>query len=143
MKQHKKPCDECPFGKIAKVKTLGGASVETYIGQIHGPFWLPCHKDKNYAEKASDPNKVSQCAGASIFRANLEVSDFLPNVLNVCEPSEELSFSSVTEFVEHHTGEHREFTVGEIVGLLREEMAKLKVRVCLVPSPNKQGEDHE
>lgn len=78
-----RPCKSCPF--LAKEnptkEDLGGASVETYIGQARGPFWLPCHSDKNYAGKQSNPDLVTQCRGAAIFRANIGVAKQLPEPL--------------------------------------------------------------
>ena len=124
-RHRKSPCDECPFGRKAKVKTLGGSTVETYIGQLHGPFWLPCHTDPNYADKASDPEIVSQCAGAAIFRANLGLSDKLPTMLNTCQKDAELSFTSLEDFVKHHTGESRAITDRDILEHLRAEMTEV------------------
>ena len=68
----RKPCRECPFTRTNELgPTCGGAfRSEQVLGQAHGPFWLPCHKDATYQGKESNPETVMQCAGAAIFRAN-------------------------------------------------------------------------
>lgn len=80
----RKPCKECPFKRREPEearKYMGGSPVEVYIGQALGPFWLPCHMDKGYQGKQSNPEEVIQCAGAAIFRANCGISEMLPESL--------------------------------------------------------------
>jgi hypothetical protein len=129
MKNRKTPCDACPFGKQAKKKTLGGNVPEVYIGQLHGPFWLPCHQDPNYDNKKSDPAIVGQCAGAAIFRANLGINEAMPAQLNICEADTELSFTSVEEFYKHHMGEDREFSQEEIMEFLDNELKDPRIKM--------------
>jgi len=110
-KQHTKPCNECPFRRGIKPdcddsRSLGGSSPETYIGQASGPFYLPCHKHTNY----SDPNwkqdlSKPHCAGAAIFRANIGVSEYLPEPLLKLPEDDETVFGSNAEFLAHHTGQ--------------------------------------
>ena len=71
-KKMSKPCGGCPFARVNSNEkpNPGGSTPEVYLGQTRGPFWLPCHKDRNYEGKKSDPSKVKQCGGAAIFRAN-------------------------------------------------------------------------
>lgn len=135
-KQHKKPCDECPFGRIAKVKTLGGSAPEVYIGQLQGPFWLPCHKDEDYADKESDPTMVSQCAGASIFRSNLGLDKRMPPALNICDADAELSFTSFEEFVKHHTGREVSYSPEELLMFFEAALFNIDVKVQAVERPN-------
>lgn len=102
MKQRKKPCPGCPFSRKCKPGELGGSPVETYIGQAHAPFWLPCHEDANYEDKSSDVNEVAQCAGAAIFRANIGLSLLMPPAILVLPHGGEDVFSTIREFVSHH-----------------------------------------
>lgn len=94
---------ECPFNKQNRLpleKALGGSPVETYVGQAAGPFWLPCHMDKKYEGKTSDPNAVQQCAGAAIFRSNVGISAMMPTqLLRLPRDNGELVFNSFEEFV--------------------------------------------
>ncbi len=117
MKQHTKPCAECPFRRDIKPGLLGGSPVETYVGQSVLPFWLPCHCDKNYAFKASKFDEVTQCAGTAIFRANLGVSWLMPKSLLNLPGDTQIVFGSVSQFVAHHKGislkEAREFLSGD------------------------------
>ena len=103
MNQRKKPCAGCPFSRKCEKGALGGSPIETYLGQIHGPFWLPCHEDPEYAGKESGVNEVQQCAGAATLRANLGISGIMPPALLSLEPDKEAVFSSLGELVAHHT----------------------------------------
>ena len=78
-----KCCGKCPFkrGQEATGESLGYSDPFVYIGQTRGPFWLPCHADKNYSGKNSNVETVSQCRGAAIFRANCETPHELPKEL--------------------------------------------------------------
>lgn len=131
-RQHRKPCAECPFGKTAKVKTLGGGDPDTYIGQIYGPFWFPCHLDGNYDDKQSDPAEVTQCAGAAIFRANLELDAKMPPALLKAEKDEGRSFTSAEEFVKHHTGEDKKFPPEKLMELLNKELRDMNARMTVL-----------
>jgi len=105
-KKIKKPCVSCPFRRDNDLGTdkPGGSEPEVYLGQARGPFWLPCHKDSNYADKNSDPAKVQQCAGAAIFRANCKGPYRLPDQLLKLEEDHENVFSSEAEFYAHYSG---------------------------------------
>jgi hypothetical protein len=104
--KEKKACKECPFNRknvLEKHKALGGSDPGVYIGQIHGPFWLPCHLDREYKDKNSDPAKVHQCAGAAVFRANIGVDALMPEqMLRLPLGSDPNVFTSVEEFISHY-----------------------------------------
>ena len=104
MRKLTKPCGACPFKKGAypKGSNPGGASTQTYLGQARGPFWLPCHKDPEYNDKESDPNKVCQCAGAAIFRANCNDGYSRPEELLQLPSDTENVFANEVEFYEHY-----------------------------------------
>lgn len=100
----KKPCKECPFRRDNSLEgeNPGGSSPYTYIGQSEGPFWLPCHMEKNYAGKETDPKSVSQCAGAAIYRSNIGVADKMPAQIHKLPADTETVFASHAEFLAHY-----------------------------------------
>lgn len=101
-----KPCKECPFRRDNSLTgdSPGGSPPEVYVGQSQGPFWLPCHMEKEYDGKQTDPQKVSQCAGAAIYRANLGLAEKMPAQLLRLPEDKESVFSSHVEFMSHYTG---------------------------------------
>ena len=101
-----KACGSCPFKRINNNQkpNPGGSPVETYLGQIRGPFWLPCHKDKNYEAKDSDPLTVQQCAGAAIFRSNCGRAYRLPEQLLDLPANKQDVFANEAEFYAHYKG---------------------------------------
>lgn len=106
VKHMKAPCATCPFARTTAPGTLGGSPVETYIGQVHGPFVLPCHCAVNYddpqwREKAID---TPQCAGAAIFRANVGAAAKMPAAIHKLPGGHPNVFSNEAEFVAHHKG---------------------------------------
>lgn len=101
----KKCCGKCPFkkGLPATDETLGYSDPLVYIGQTRGPFWLPCHADKNYNGKGSNPETVSQCRGAAIFRSNCKTPYELPKELLSLEEDTKTVFANEREFLEHYS----------------------------------------
>ena len=97
-------CPGCPFAKSCKSGELGGSSVETYIGQIIGPFFLPCHEVSGYQGNDTQLHTCKrQCVGAAVFRANIGVAKHLPNeLLRLPEGSDPNVFGTLDEFVAHH-----------------------------------------
>ena len=103
-KKLQKPCNECPFSKTIEPGFTGGSDPSVYIGQGHGSFWLPCHKDCDF----DDPDwkkdtSVQQCAGAAIYRANIERDHLMPKMLHRL-PKSDLAFESPEELYAHHKG---------------------------------------
>jgi hypothetical protein len=99
----KKQCKDCPYSKTVVPGGLGGAKPEVYIGQGHGPFYLPCHKtcdfnDPNWKDNVTNPK---QCAGAAIYRANIERADIMPKSL-LKLPKNNSVFESPEELYSHH-----------------------------------------
>ena len=106
MKQRTKPCKECPFSRtnILKGENPGGSPPFVYIGQSQGPFWLPCHMEKAYEGKETEPKAVSQCAGAAIYRANLGIAERMPAQMLRLPEDKEAVFASHAEFLAHYQG---------------------------------------
>lgn len=99
----KKPCSQCPWIRTVEPNALGGSDALVYIGQVHGPFFLPCHHDCDF----SDPNwkekvDTQQCAGAAIFRANVGIESMMPDFLHKLPADEEAVFSNAAQFIAHH-----------------------------------------
>jgi len=100
----KKPCMGCPFKRVNtnEKPNPGGSHPFVYLGQTRGPFWLPCHQDKNYKGKGSEIETVSQCRGAAIFRSNIGRSELMPEELLRLEKDKENVFADEVEFLEHY-----------------------------------------
>lgn len=105
-KPNTKCCGACPFRKKNNLSGAnpGGSPPEVYLGQIRGPFWLPCHKDKNYADKKSNPAEVAQCAGAATFRSNCDLPYELPEAIARLPKDTENVFANEAEFYAHYKG---------------------------------------
>ena len=122
----KKPCSGCPFKRENTLdgSNPGGSHPFVYIGQSRGPFWLPCHNDKNYKDKDSDPESVSECRGAAIFRSNCEIPHKLPDNLLKLEKDKENVFANEREFLENYMY----LSEGELINLTRTKMLDLMLK---------------
>lgn len=137
------PCKECPFSRSVTPGTLGGSTVDVYIGQAIGPFHLACHMAKGYTQENGGSLETPQCAGAAIYRANVGVAASLPGSLLKLPPGDE-AFRTPEEFIVHHLGCSKEdaqialeFKTPE--HCLEQELEKLKTagRIKLIPkAPN-------
>ncbi len=111
--QHTNPCSECAFNRTIKPGELGGSTPETYIGQMHGPYLVPCHVRHNCGadEARRNPNNA-QCAGGAVFRANTgraaELQAKMPEHIKEkflwLPDDHENVFSTNAEFLAHHKG---------------------------------------
>jgi hypothetical protein len=109
--QHKSPCSTCAFRRDSPSDrlvpgTLGGSAPHVYVGQCHGPFWIPCHmtydgKIQNEEEMKRNPQN-RECAGAAIMRANTGDDQRLPAQLLHLPPDKEAVFATYAEFLAHH-----------------------------------------
>lgn len=102
-KSMKKPCKDCPFSKTVIPGGLGGSDPSVYIGQGHGPFYLPCHKTCDFTDPDWKDNiqNQKQCAGAAIYRANIERQQFMPDSLLKLDKDNSV-FESPEELYAHH-----------------------------------------
>lgn len=113
-----KPCKDCPFMASTEPGKLGGSLPEVYIGQVYGPFLLPCHQHCDF----DDPNwkddvvNLPQCAGAAMFRKHNGVSDRLPDMVHSLQPVEGLLATPVAFYMHHKQ--------------ISEEEAKESLKVC-------------
>lgn len=113
-------CGGCPFKRINNNEkpNPGGSHPFVYLGQTRGPFWLPCHNDKNYKGKLSRPENVRQCGGAAIFRSNCGKKRELPKQLLDLPENHEDVFSSEAEFFAFYT----EISIEAAEALLSQEL---------------------
>ena len=106
-----KPCPSCPFNRKVSPGALGGSPVETYIGQIHGPFVIACHMHIDFRDPTWDVlhryATTPQCAGAAIFRANCHITNRLPKSIPRAAANRDIVFSNVAEFAAHHSRNRR------------------------------------
>ena len=103
-KQLSKPCEDCAFRLDCEPGNLGGSTPETYIGQIMGPFWIPCHESREYRGKDSEHGEERECRGAATLRANMGLTSIMPEGLEKPEPDHCTVFSGLVQFLAHHTG---------------------------------------
>lgn len=90
--QHRKPCADCPFAKTAFNGWLGANTLAEWVEMAHGEAYIDCHCTTN-----------QQCAGAAIFRANVEKIPKHPRQLILPADNGKLVFATTEEFVTHHT----------------------------------------
>lgn len=88
--QTKRPCSDCPFARTALPGWLGGDSIQQWLQYAHGEFKVDCHTRKD-----------NQCAGLSIYRANVGKRCRDQSIL-VLPDDDEAVFASPQEFAEHH-----------------------------------------
>lgn len=89
-KQLSRPCSDCPMARSALPGWLGGATPDEYVRLAHSDVVVPCHAYKG-----------SQCAGMSIYRANVCKRRDPPQVLLPADESR--VFATPMEFLAHHT----------------------------------------
>jgi hypothetical protein len=136
--QREKSCGSCPFSKTSKPGGLGGSPIQVYLGQIIGPFFLPCHAQKEY--KGNDTGIQSeQCAGAAVFRANLGIADRMPDMLLHLEAGSDPNvFETMPEFIKHHVPDATPYKVSAMMALLPEflsdELRKAQAKGRVYPN---------
>ena len=98
------PCKQCPFSRDSVPGRLGGSTPEVFIGQIAGPFVLPCHMHCDFDDPhwRDDTFTTPQCAGAAIFRTHVGVADQMPEAIHRLPANHEKVLSSYAEFLAHH-----------------------------------------
>lgn len=89
-KQHRRPCSDCPWSRLALPGWLGGSTVEQWIAEAHGETRINCHTLKG-----------PQCAGSAIYRANVCKLPRDPEILRI-KADRETVFATPKEFKEHH-----------------------------------------
>lgn len=133
----KKACLGCPFKRVNtnEKPNPGGSHPFVYIGQTRGPFWLPCHQDKNYVGKGSNIETVSQCRGAAIFRSNCGEEYSKPKELLTLPADTKDVFASEAEFVAFYLGGQKDHW--EIV-LTKDNLDNIMNKAMNLPSKTKR-----
>ena len=89
-RQHTRPCADCPWARASLRGWLGDGSVDEWIATVHGDSRIECHTSKG-----------AQCAGSSIYRANVCKVSKDPDVLTL--PADREKVFTFGEFEKHHT----------------------------------------
>jgi hypothetical protein len=100
-----KPCLTCPWRKgTTPPGLIGFSKPEVYISQSSLPFYLPCHSSKNYSGKETnlESGNIKQCAGANIFRANIDVAKYMPKGIEQLPVDKKNVFTTKEEFLAHY-----------------------------------------
>ena len=98
----KKPCKTCPWRKGSpKLTVTKSGDPARFVGQAHGPFWLPCHSSSGYDENTRNVEH-KQCVGAAMFRDLVGVAERLPAQLAKQKGDPNIVFGSPAEFLAHH-----------------------------------------
>ena len=72
----KKPCNQCPFRRIAMRGWLGAASPQSFIIEISMERPLPCHQTIDYTSRTWLQDWIAQrvgkiCGGSLVMSANM------------------------------------------------------------------------
>lgn len=94
MKQHTKPCSDCPWRRAALPGWLGSLTAEEWLSAVHGEAQIDCHVQFD-----------RQCAGAAIYRANVSKVP-RDRTLLVLSPDRSV-FGSRTEFLKYHSKDEK------------------------------------
>lgn len=103
----KKPCNDCPFRRVALQGWLGSASPEEF-GYGVGETELPCHKTIDYDDERWRETQLPDaalCAGALILTKNMSKVPMNPRLAAAVEKVKrdtETVFAWVFEFIQHH-----------------------------------------
>ena len=105
-----KPCDDCPWRRIATRGWLGPMDAHEWIEAAHGESAIACHKTIRRTNDEGvgdwDNPEMRQCRGMSIFRENVFKVPRHPDL----EPGPEDRvnvFATNEEFVDYHVGGKR------------------------------------
>ena len=97
----RKPCRTCPWRKDVTPGALGGTPPEVHLGQMWGPFWLPCHSTPGYTPRLD--KSLPECVGVAMMRSATGRADILPSSL-LSADSDGSVFDSPRDFLIHHRG---------------------------------------
>lgn len=115
MKQHKLPCESCPYRRDSVKGYLGDCSndpIQFITGRMHHEKH-ECHSTVDYDDVDTVSEQVAKaptCAGFAIMCKNMaklpynrESCDLIKEV----EPDRETVFSHIAEFINYHKGENK------------------------------------
>lgn len=96
IRQHKTPCTDCPWRRNAVKGWLGALTPSEWIEKAQSEQIIKCHTRKDKY------NDQWQCAGSSIFRANICKSVKNPLCIHLEQDTIKV-FSWWNEFIKYHT----------------------------------------
>lgn len=136
MNQRTECCSQCPFARSTSKEYLDtkGDNGERFIGQSIGPFILPCHMHRDFEQWVEKADSIPQCAGAAKYRANIGVSDLMPEALGRLPADTETVFANPEELLAHHRGVPIEYakmvlTIIPPIAFLEHEMNKQEMTI--------------
>jgi hypothetical protein len=91
LRQHRRPCSDCPFARWSVRGWLGHMTPEEWMQLAHGEGTADCHTTDK------------QCAGLAVYHANVCKVPRDPKALRL-PVDRRLVFASSQEFLEHHNG---------------------------------------
>lgn len=91
LKQHKKPCSDCPWARTALKGWLANLTPDEWLQLAHGESRIECHTRLPW-----------QCAGAAIYRSNV-CKNPRDKTLLILPTNSKLVFNGPLEFIDHHT----------------------------------------
>ena len=125
-KQHKKPCSDCPWARVAVRGWLGNNTAEEWVSIAHGDAPILCHT----RVAPIDSGFVIQCAGAAIYRVNVCKSlrgGFWP--LNTppleVKADRDKVFAHTAEFLSYHLGIDQKTAITRYQTFEQQRMARL------------------
>jgi hypothetical protein len=89
MKQHTKPCKDCPWRRKAVRGWLGTEDAQYWLSMAHSDIVCDCHTRSEF-----------QCAGMAIYRANV-CKSAREDMLDL-PPDQKAVFVGPVEFCAHH-----------------------------------------
>lgn len=98
-RQHRKPCSDCPWRRVALPGWLGTVTADDWIQAAHGEVRIDCH-----TKRGTRAPFGPQCAGAAVYRANVCKTPRDRNLL-VLQENREKVFATPAEFLAHHRRE--------------------------------------
>ncbi|MGL6094209.1 MAG: hypothetical protein ACRC7O_00220 [Fimbriiglobus sp.] len=99
------PCSDCPFTRACSPGVTGGIPLESLLGRVHGPFWVPCYQAARWRPNGEITNTdAPQCAGAAKYRSNVGLGNKMPAAILFYNGDTEAVFAGPEEFVAHHAG---------------------------------------
>ena len=104
-RQHREPCHDCPWRRVALAGWLGPFTAERWIEIAHSEASADCHTRKfaDRGQKSDDyGNRGPHCAGMAIYRANVCKAPRDPEAFRLNRNPSSV-FNMPAEFIEHHT----------------------------------------
>lgn len=97
-----KPCNECPWRRVAPSGWLGPLDADDWLQAAHSDAPIACHMTLPCDDPPWDTPGLRQCAGAAQFRTNVFKSPRNPAVATAERRDDSEVFGTNAEFRDHH-----------------------------------------